>query len=69
MPDPSRYDGRTPEPPYPTEDDKKRDTQDFIFRDILVSHCGKQLTPELVDQVVSELTAEATTGGCAWAFD
>lgn len=47
----------------------KRDTQDFVFKDTLISHCGEMLTPEKVDEISAQLIHEATEGGCAWAFE
>lgn len=44
-------------------------TQEFAIRNILISHCGDRLTPEMVDRIASEIINEMRHGGCAWAFE
>jgi hypothetical protein len=43
-------------------------TQIFSLRNILTTHCGQKLTPELLEQIVAEMVLEMRQGPTAWAF-
>jgi hypothetical protein len=43
-------------------------TRDFSIQNIITNHCGKPLTPDLVDQIVREIIDEMRSGGTAWAW-
>jgi hypothetical protein len=42
-------------------EENKESTQDFLVLDILVSYCGKVLTPDLVDEIAAKLKNEMRT--------
>jgi hypothetical protein len=44
-------------------------TRIFAVRNILVGHCGENLTRDNIDRIVGEFAVEMEgTGGCSWAF-
>jgi hypothetical protein len=43
-------------------------TREFAIRDIMISHCGENLTPDNVDKIAAEILAAIEIGPCAWAF-
>jgi len=43
-------------------------TQRFALHDVMVGHCGRELTPATVDEITAELFKEVTEGACSWAF-
>lgn len=43
-------------------------TRQLLLYQRLISHCGKRLTADLIDQIVSELMAEMKTGPTSWSF-
>lgn len=52
-------------PPTPAE---REATQQFAIFNVLVTHCGERLTPDIVDKIRDEIVAEMRTGPTAWAF-
>lgn len=48
--------------------DDREATQEFVVRDTLIRHTGKQLAPEIVDAIIAEFIEEIRRGPCAWAF-
>ena len=46
----------------------KEATQEFIIRDVLVSHCGEVLSAGLIERIRAELLREIRSGKCSWAF-
>ena len=61
-------DGRWAENQPMTKDDDRLATQMFTIRSILVSHCGKKLTPDLIDFMMEEVRKNIIKGSCAWSF-
>lgn len=47
----------------------KQETQRFALFNILVGHCGEQLTPDKVDAIMEEIIKEMRSGPCSWAFE
>lgn len=45
-----------------------RETRRFEVLNVLVGHCGEQLTPANVDAIAAELVKAMETGPCSWAF-
>jgi len=43
-------------------------TQLFAVFNLLITHCGKRLTPDLIYQMREEFKQEMTEGPTAWAF-
>lgn len=43
-------------------------TRNFEIKNILIGHCGENLTPDKLDEITSEIEAAMKTGPCAWAF-
>ena len=52
----------------PTEDGDRKATQESTLLDVLVGHCGEELSRELIEELVDELMTEITKGPTAWAF-
>lgn len=50
-----------------SENDRKA-TQEFEVRNIITTHCGQRLTPDLVDAITNELLFAMRCGACSWAF-
>lgn len=48
--------------------DTKTATQLFEIQNILIGHCGKSLTPDVIDQISVEIKTAITNGPCSWAF-
>lgn len=48
--------------------DTKTATQLFELHNILIGHCGKSLTPDVIDQISEEIKTAITNGPCSWAF-
>ncbi len=44
------------------------ETRRFAVMNILISHCGQKLTPELIEAIVEEMQKEMNDSPCAWAF-
>lgn len=44
-------------------------TQVFTLSNILIKHCGEQLSPDNIDFIVAEIRSEITKGSCSWAFN
>lgn len=43
-------------------------TQAFTIRQVLVSHCNEQLTPDKIDGIIEKIKKEMTEGYSSWAF-
>lgn len=43
-------------------------TQQSAILGVVVNHCGQFLSPDRVDKIVEELTAQTRSGPVAWAF-
>jgi hypothetical protein len=43
-------------------------TQIFEIRNILIEHCGKELTPDLIDKISKQIEQAMAEGPCSWAF-
>ena len=43
-------------------------TRQLLLYQRLINHCGKRLTADLIDQIVSELMHEMKTGPTSWSF-
>ena len=43
-------------------------TQEFAVLNILVGHCGEQLTDDTVERIAAELVHEMREGKSSWAF-
>ena len=50
------------------EQPDRQATQDHAILNVLLNHCGKGLTPDVIDAIRSELQQEMRHGPCAWAF-
>jgi hypothetical protein len=49
-------------------DKDKFATQEFAIMNILVSHCGQNLTPDNIEKIMAEIKQEMREGACAWSF-
>ena len=46
----------------------KKETQKFTIKNILIQNCGKQLTPDIIDEVYNQMIKEMYSSPCSWAF-
>lgn len=46
----------------------QRATQVFVLRNVLIKHCGKNLSSNKIDEIMKEIEVEIEKGSCAWAF-
>lgn len=47
---------------------ERESTQEFAIKDILITNCGKALTPGNIDDIFEQMVWAMREGPTAWAF-